>query len=72
MGERATRFSGIGRRLLEVGVEDNEIKALAATVADELDRAVEAARRYANPAATTLADFVIRAETSTRGAATTR
>jgi 2-oxoisovalerate dehydrogenase E1 component len=47
-------------QLLAAGVEDNEIKALETTVADELDRAVEAARRFADPAAATLTDFVTR------------
>jgi 2-oxoisovalerate dehydrogenase E1 component len=42
-------------------VGDNEIKALETTVADELDRAVEAARSFANPAVATLTDFVTRA-----------
>ncbi len=48
-------------RLREAGVGDDEIKALEASIADELDDAVEMARRSASPAATTLTDFVVRA-----------
>jgi 2-oxoisovalerate dehydrogenase E1 component len=47
-------------RLREVGVGDDEIEGLQSAVAGELDAAVEAARRLANPAATTLTDFVVR------------
>jgi 2-oxoisovalerate dehydrogenase E1 component len=49
------------KRLRDVGVADTEIKLLESSVADELDGAVEAARRLASPAASTLTDFVIRA-----------
>ncbi len=52
-------------RLREVGLGDEEIKALESSVADELDGAVEAARRLARPAAATLTDFVVRARPST-------
>ena len=48
-------------RLREAGVGDDEIKALESSVADELDGAVEAARRLASPAAATLTDFVVHA-----------
>ena len=37
------------RRLRDVGVGDGEIKSLESSVADELDRAVEAARRFVGP-----------------------
>jgi 2-oxoisovalerate dehydrogenase E1 component len=49
------------RRLRGAGIADDEIKALEGSVADELDGAVEAARRLANPDAATLTDFVVRA-----------
>ena len=49
------------RRLRDAGVGDDEIKALEAAVAAELDGAVEAARRLAAPAPATLHDFVVRA-----------
>ncbi len=48
-------------RLRAVGVGDDEIKALGSSVADELDEAVEAARRLTSPGAASLADFVLRA-----------
>ena len=59
-------------RLREAGVGDDEIKALESSVADELDGAVEAARRFASPAAATLTDFVVRARPARAGAATAR
>ena len=43
------------------GVGDDEMKALEASVADELDAAVETARRQASPDTATLTDFVVRA-----------
>ena len=46
-----------------------EIKALEASVADELDEAVEAARRLASPHAGPLVDFVVRARPARSGAA---
>ena len=49
------------RRLRDAGVGDDEIKALESSVADELDGAVEAARRLASPDPATLTDFVLRA-----------
>ena len=49
------------RRLRDAGVGDDEIKALETSVADQLDGAVEAARRLDQPAASTLGDFVVRA-----------
>jgi 2-oxoisovalerate dehydrogenase E1 component len=48
-------------RLRAAGVADDELKALASTVAAELDAAVEAARRLADPEPSSLTDFVLRA-----------
>jgi 2-oxoisovalerate dehydrogenase E1 component len=48
------------RRLRGVGVADDEIKSVEHSMADELDGAVEAARRLASPSAATLTDFVVR------------
>ena len=48
-------------RLRGAGVGDDEIKALESSIADELDGAVEVARRLASPAASALTDFVVRA-----------
>jgi len=48
-------------RLRETGVEYDEIKAMEASVAGELDGAVVAARQLPSPAAATLHDFVMRA-----------
>ena len=48
-------------RLRGVGVGDGEMTALRSSVADELDRAVEAGRRLARPAPAALTDFVVRA-----------
>jgi 2-oxoisovalerate dehydrogenase E1 component len=48
-------------RLRGADVGDDEMKALESSVAEELDQAVEAARRLASPRATTLTDFVVRA-----------
>ena len=48
-------------RLREVGVEDDQIKALVSYVAQELDDAVESARQFASPAVATLTDFLIHA-----------
>ncbi len=48
------------RRLRNAGVDGDEIKALESAVADELDDAVEGARRLPAPAAATLTDFVVR------------
>jgi len=48
------------RRLRSVGVGDDEITSLETSVADQLDEAVEAARRLADPRADSLADFVLR------------
>jgi 2-oxoisovalerate dehydrogenase E1 component len=48
-------------RLRRAGVGDDEIKELESSVADQLDQAVEAARRLDSPAAGTLTDFVVRA-----------
>jgi 2-oxoisovalerate dehydrogenase E1 component len=47
------------RRLRIAGVGDEEIKAMESSVADDLDGAVEAARRLSTPAVTTLTDFVV-------------
>jgi 2-oxoisovalerate dehydrogenase E1 component len=49
------------RRLRDAGIGDDEIKALEAAAAGQLDGAVEGARRLSSPAAATLTDFVIRA-----------
>jgi len=49
-----------GRRLRAVGVGDDEIKVLESSVSDELDQAVEAARRLAIPHPATLTEFVVR------------
>ena len=48
------------RRLRSVGVGDDEITSLETSVADQLDEAVEAARRLADPRADSLPDFVLR------------
>jgi 2-oxoisovalerate dehydrogenase E1 component len=48
------------RELRAAGITDDEIKVLAASVAYELDGAVDAARRLTSPAAATLHDFVVR------------
>ena len=48
------------RRLRDAGVGDDEIKALAATVAEQLDAAVEAARAMPQPPVSALGDFVVR------------
>jgi len=50
-----------GARLQELGVGDQEIKALEASIAEELDGAVQVARRFGSPDAATLTDFVVRA-----------
>jgi 2-oxoisovalerate dehydrogenase E1 component len=47
-------------RLRAAGVGDDDLKALAAGVAGELDEAVAAARRLAAPEPATLGDFVVR------------
>ena len=49
------------RRLRSVGVSDDESKALESSVTDQLDDAVEAARRLSSPLATELTDYVVRA-----------
>jgi 2-oxoisovalerate dehydrogenase E1 component len=51
-------------RLRAGGVGDDQIGALRSTVDDDLDRAVTAARRLANPPATSLGDFVLHARPS--------
>lgn len=48
------------RRLREAGVGDDRITALESSVAEQLDGAVEAARRLDDPPASTLPDFVVR------------
>jgi 2-oxoisovalerate dehydrogenase E1 component len=48
------------RRLREAGVGVDTIESLEAAVARELDDAVDAARRTANPAVATLTHFVVR------------
>ena len=52
---------GHASRLREVGVGDEEIKALEASIAEELDGAVQVARRFGSPDPATLTDFVVRA-----------
>jgi 2-oxoisovalerate dehydrogenase E1 component len=47
-------------RLRSEGVGDDAISSLESSVAQELDEAVDAARRLASPAAATLTDFVLR------------
>ena len=49
------------RRLRDAGVGDGEIKSLESSVADELDRAVEAARRFVSPDPALVTDFVLHA-----------
>lgn len=48
------------RRLLDGGVNDETLRELDAAVADQLDRAVEEARRLAPPDPARLFDFVVR------------
>ena len=48
------------RRLREIGVGDDEIEALGAAVAEQLDAAVEAARGMPEPLVSALGDFVVR------------
>src|SRR5207248_3640623 len=48
------------RRLRDAGIGDEELKALESSVADELDGALEGARRLSSPEAATLTDFVVR------------
>jgi 2-oxoisovalerate dehydrogenase E1 component len=48
------------RRLRAAGISDDEVKSLESSVADELDAAVEAARRLAAPAPATVTNFVTR------------
>ncbi len=52
-------------RLRDAGVGEDQLKAIESSVADELDNAVEAARRLANPVAASLGDFVVRARPAT-------
>ena len=48
------------RRLRSAGVPDDVLEAMQSSVSDELDAAVDAARRLASPAPATLHDFVTR------------
>jgi 2-oxoisovalerate dehydrogenase E1 component len=48
------------RRLRSAGIGDDAISSLESSVSDEMDEAVEAARRLASPDAGTLTDFVVR------------
>jgi 2-oxoisovalerate dehydrogenase E1 component len=48
------------RRLRAAGITDDAISSLEASVAHELDEAVDAARGFASPAVATLSDFVLR------------
>ena len=52
-------------RLRDVGVGDHEIKALEASIDEELDDAVQVARRFASPPRATLTDFVVRERPAT-------
>jgi 2-oxoisovalerate dehydrogenase E1 component len=52
------------QRLSDAGVGDDEIAALEAAIARELDDAVDAARLLADPAPETLGDFVVHARPS--------
>ena len=47
-------------RLRSTGVDDDAISSLESSIAHDLDAAVDAARRFASPASSTLADFVLR------------
>ena len=60
-GRRATRSSCTNLAFEKLGVGDEEIKALEASIAEELDGAVQVARRFGSPDAATLTDFVVRA-----------
>jgi len=46
--------------LRAAGIADEVVASLAASVADELEQAVEKARRFASPSADSLHDFVVR------------
>lgn len=48
------------RVLFDAGVDDDTVKALAASVGEQLDGAIDAARRLSSPPAMALADFVAR------------
>jgi 2-oxoisovalerate dehydrogenase E1 component len=48
------------RRLRAAAITDDAISSLEASVAHELDEAVDAARGFASPAVATLSDFVLR------------
>jgi 2-oxoisovalerate dehydrogenase E1 component len=48
------------RRLRSVGIGDDALSSLEASVAHELDDAVDSARQFESPAAATLTDFVVR------------
>ena len=50
-----------GSRLRQVGVGDVEIKAIEASITEELDEAVQVARGFGSPDPATLTDFVVRA-----------
>jgi len=48
------------RRLQSAGVSDDIISSLASSVSHQLDEAVDAARKLASPAPSTLSDYVLR------------
>jgi 2-oxoisovalerate dehydrogenase E1 component len=48
------------RRLRSAGIDDDTVKSMEASVARDLDDAVESARRLSAPSVTSLADFVVR------------
>jgi 2-oxoisovalerate dehydrogenase E1 component len=50
--------------LSELGVGDEDFRALESSVANELDGALEAARQLAEPTVDTLTDFVVRARSA--------
>jgi 2-oxoisovalerate dehydrogenase E1 component len=58
--EAADPLAAQERRLRGIGMGDSEIQALEQSVAEELDAAVESARKLESPNPATLHDFVIR------------
>ena len=59
-------------RLRAEGIDDDTIRSLEASVAHELDEAVDAARRFDRPEVRTLTDFVVRPRPRARRAAGSR
>ena len=58
--EAADPLAALERRLVSIGVGDDEIRALEQSVTEELDAAVESARKLDSPSPASLSDFVIR------------